>query len=215
MGILAFLMGLFTLRAIGQGAPQGKNKPPGGNQAPLAPKLGEPSPGANDVPPIFDSGARTFITQGQSLVSKGRPNEAKEALKTALRIEPMNIEAWNLYDEATELSYIERARSEKRNPVVERDLKPIFSIDKVESYDEFGTLYLVGELRNISDGLRQNVELQGVLLDENKQELRRESGFLPLKNRGLFPNESSLFEIPFKNPPPGVKTYRVRVAGFD
>ncbi len=224
--ILLIMTGTFTIRVIGQGLPRTGGRPAG---------PGSPSPGTLLRPgglprgPL-DSGsgantgtgtgpggpdARTFLTQAQSMIGAGRLAEAREALRTALRLEPMNLEAWNLYDYATELAYVERARDEKRNPVVERDLQPLFSIERVESYDEFGTLYLVGEVRNVSDALRQNIQVQGVLLDEHKQELRRETGALPLKDRGLFPNESSLFEIPFRNPPPGVKSFRVRVAGFD
>lgn len=215
-GIAFLLSGVFTLSVVAQGVPRNRNQPARAG-SPAAGRSGIPSPTSDPggVPPTWDSGARTFLTQGQSMISQGRLSEAKEAFRTALRLEPMNLEAWNLYDQATELSYLERVRAEKRNPVVERDLKPLFAIEHVESYDEFGTLYLVGQVRNMSDGLRQNIELQGVLLDENKQELRRETGSLPLKDRGLFPNESSLFEIPFKNPPPGVKSYRVRIGGFD
>ncbi|NLI79331.1 MAG: DUF3426 domain-containing protein [Candidatus Riflebacteria bacterium] len=215
---VSLLLATLTATTIGQGTPSQPRRPtptgPGG-AAPKSPSLaGMLRPdAANRTTPGTD--ARTFLTQAQGYIGEGRLPEAREALRTALRLEPMNLEAWNLYDYVAELSYIERARDEKRNPVVERDLKPLFAIERVESFDEFGTLYLVGEIRNVSDSLRQNILVQGTLLDENKQELRRESGSLPLKDRGLFPNESSLFEIPFKNPPPGVKSFRVRVAEFD
>jgi hypothetical protein len=207
--VLGILTSLFTYTVVGQGSPRTPSA-----QAPLqrAPDIG---PGSPSFLPGTGNEARTFITQAQSFISQGKAVEAKEALQTAIRLEPMNPEAWRLYDYAVELKYLDRARDEKRNPVVERDLKPLFAIERVESYDEFGSLILVGEVRNLSDSLRQNVELRGILLDENKQELRRESAYLPLKDRGLFPNESSLFEIPFKNPPPGVKSFQVRVAGFD
>jgi len=155
------------------------------------------------------------MTQAQGLLGEGRATEAKEAMKTALRLEPMNIEAWNLYDRAVEAEYLVRAREEKISPVVDRDLKPIFAIDKVESYTEYNSLFVVGEVRNMSDTLRQRVELSAQLFDENKQELRKESGVLRLKDRGLFPSESSLFEIEFTNPPPGVKSFRVRVVSYE
>jgi len=155
------------------------------------------------------------MTQAQGLLGEGRPTEAKEALKTALRLEPMNIEIWNLYDRAVEAEYLVRSREEKISPVVDRDLKPVFAIDKVESYTEYNSLFVVGEVRNVSDVLRQRVELSAQLLDENRQELRKESGSLRLKDRGLFPSESSLFEIEFPNPPPGVKSFRVRVTNYE
>ncbi|RCK78470.1 MAG: hypothetical protein OZSIB_1390 [Candidatus Ozemobacter sibiricus] len=222
---LGLLTGTITAQVIGQGLPRPGGRAAAGPTPPSPGSLLRPPPlartpdeggaGAATGTGLASPDARTFLNQAQSLIGSGRLAEAREALRTALRLEPMNLEAWNLYDYATELAYIERARDEKRNPVIERDLQPLFSIERVESYEEFGTLYLVGEIRNVSGGLRQNILVQGVLLDENKQELRRETGVLPLKDRGLFPNESSLFEIPFRNPPPGVKSYRVRVAGFD
>jgi hypothetical protein len=170
------------------------------------------TPGQSDTP---GSQARTFISQGESLIGEGKAAEAKEALRTAIRIEPMNLEAWALYDYATELHYVGRAREEKVNPVIERDLQPLFSLQKIDSYQEYNTLYLVGEIRNLSIQAKENIEISGFLLDENKQELRKETGALRLIGRGLFPNESSLFEIAFRDPPPGVKSYRVRVTRFD
>lgn len=161
------------------------------------------------------SAARTFLTQAQAYMAEGRTQEAREALRTAIRLEPMNLEAWGLYDYAVETHYVSRAREEKINPVIERDLKPLFSIDRVESYQEFGSLFLVGEIKNLSGTLKNNIELTATLLDDQRSEIRRTMRPLSLKNRGLFPNESSLFEIPFPDPPPGVKSYRVRVSSFE
>jgi len=203
-------MGSLTVTVIGQSGPS--NKPP-----PALPSvLGSGVP-VKGLPKAVssDSSARTFITQAQAYLSEGRALEAKEALRTAIRLESMNLEAWALYDYAAEVHFVGRTREEKINPFIERDLKPLFSIDRVESYQEFRTLYLVGEVRNLSDSLKQQVELSGILLDENKQELRRETGYIKLKDRGLFPNESSLFEIAFPNPPPGIKSFRVRVSGYE
>ncbi|MBF0543379.1 MAG: hypothetical protein HQM08_03040 [Candidatus Riflebacteria bacterium] len=164
---------------------------------------------------VVDSPARQFINQGQSLLSDGRISEAKEALRTAIRLDPMSLEAWGLYDRATESLYTNRLTDEKTNPALEGVFKPNFSIEKGEMYYSFGTLYIVGELKNISGTLKNEIELSATLYDENRQELRRSSTPLTLKDRGLFPNESSLFEIPFPNPPIGIKSYRIRVSNFE
>jgi len=74
---------------------------------------------------------------------------------------------------------------------------------------------VVGTLQNISDTNRQKIILTAKILDENKRELRRESGTLLIPERGLMPNESSLFEIPFKNFPPGGKSFRVEVTAYE
>jgi len=174
-----------------------------------APVIGVPNPGA------LGTAARSYLTQAQGYLSEGRLGEAKEALRTAIRLEPMNLEAWGLYDYVVESTYIGRSREEKLNPVIDRDLRPTFSIDRVESYSEFGTLYLVGEVKNMSGSLKRQIEMTGYLFDENRIELRKESAPLQLKERGLFPNESSLFEIAFPDPPPGVKSFRVRVSSFE
>jgi len=214
-------IGCVTFTVMGQNppAPQRTAPPAPQRTSPLARASGlqgdwnPQSPAPQGKP--ADSGAQTFLTQAKGMLAEGRPAEAKEALKTAIRLEPMSIEGWNLYDRAVEAEYMLRAREEKVSPVIERDLKPVFAINRVESYTEYNSLYLVGELRNVSDALRQRIELSAELFDENKQELRRESGRLRLKDRGLFPSESSLFEIEFLNPPPGVKSYRVRVTNYE
>ncbi|MFZ2957433.1 MAG: hypothetical protein WA705_11125 [Candidatus Ozemobacteraceae bacterium] len=204
--IAGLLLASLTLTVGGQST--------SGNNPPSALRLGTPAPGIPAMAAMGSSG-RTLITQAQAYMAEGRLSEAKEALRTAIRLEPMNLEAWSLYDYAVETYYVSRAREEKINPVVERDLHPLFSIIRVESYEEFGTLYLVGELKNVSGSLKSKIELTGTLLDEQRSELCRTTAPLTLKGRGLFPNETSLFEIGFSNPPPGVKAYRVRVSSFE
>ncbi len=216
------LVASITMTVVGQNTPRPPSalkrsvgsllpsSPPPVQTAPI------PAPGQSPDQAMPGAGsAQTFISQAQSFLSEGRLAEAKEALRTAIRLEPMNLDAWNFYDQATELDYVNRSREERINPVVDRDIKPTFSIERVENFEEFGTVYLVGELRNVSDSIRQNIEITGILLDEEKQELARSSTLLKPKGRGLFPNERSLFEIPFANPPPGVKSFRVRVTGYD
>jgi tetratricopeptide (TPR) repeat protein len=165
--------------------------------------------------PQADSSARTYINQGQGYLAAGRLSEAKEALRTAIRLEPMSLEAWGLYDYVVESHYVGRSREEKINPVVDRDLVPLFAVTRVESYQEYDTLYLVGEVKNVSNAVKRRVEVTGLLLDENRQELRREQTFLTLTDRGIFPGESVLFEIAFHSPPKWVKSYRVRVSNFE
>ncbi|HEY9068731.1 MAG TPA: hypothetical protein VIV61_00665 [Candidatus Ozemobacteraceae bacterium] len=214
--ITGLFLGTFTLTVLGQsGAPSARGASPApsgpGRTLPLNRGAGQTGPASGGAA----TDARTFLTQAQSLLAEGRAAEAKEAVRTALRLEPMNIEAWNLYDRAVEAEYVARSREERISPVVDRDLKPVFAINKVDSYTEFNTLYLVGELRNVSDALRRRVELVGLLLDENGQELRRETGSLRLQDRGLFPSESALFEIEIPSPPPGVKSFRVKVLKYE
>jgi len=159
--------------------------------------------------------AQPFLEQGRNLMINMKFTESKEALRTAIRLSPMNPQLWALYDEAANGEYVELKRREKINPVIERDISPVFSIDRVDSYTELGTLYIVGSLRNVSKEIRQKIVLVARLLDENKKELRRETGTLRNTERGLFPSESSLFEIPFKNPPPGGKSFRVEVETYE
>ncbi len=159
--------------------------------------------------------AITFVDSARQMIVEQKFSQARESLRTALRIAPMDLEIWALYDEVVNSDYVERKRREKFNPVIEGDIKPIFSINRIDSYIELGTLYVVGTLQNVSQDVRQNIVLTGKILDENKRELRRETGTLLIPERGLMPNESSLFEIPFKNFPPGGKSFRVEVTAYE
>ncbi|HAE38640.1 MAG TPA: hypothetical protein DCG57_08375, partial [Candidatus Riflebacteria bacterium] len=135
-------------------------------------------PAANDPTlPLLDS-ARTFMVENKF-------SQAREALRTALRLAPMSLEIWAMYDEAVSADYVDKMRKEKYNPVIERDIEPIFSINRVDSYIELGTLYVVGTLQNISKDKRQKIVLTARMLDENKRELRRETGTLLIPERGL------------------------------
>ncbi|MBF0500084.1 MAG: hypothetical protein HQM09_08125 [Candidatus Riflebacteria bacterium] len=209
--IAGLLLASLTLTVGGQNPPAAQTPPPA-----MASTLRSGAP-VKGAPGLVTSGTqgRTLITQAQAYMAEGRLSEAKEALRTAIRLEPMNLEAWGLYDYCVETYYVGRAREEKVNPVIERDLQPLFNFIRVESYQEFGTVYIVGEVKNISGSLKSKIELTGTLLDDQKNELRKTSTSLSLKERGLFPNETSLFEIPFNDPPPGVKSYRVRVSSFE
>lgn len=159
--------------------------------------------------------AQPFMDQGRDLMINMKFSESKEALRTAIRLAPMNPQLWALYDEAVAGEFVERKRKDKVSPVIERDITPVFSIDRVDSYTELGTLYIIGSLKNVSGETRQKITLVARLLDENKKELRRETGVLRNTERGLYPNESSLFEIPFRNPPPGGKSFRVEVESYE
>lgn len=160
--------------------------------------------------------AENFIEMARKLMAEGKYAQAKEALRTAIRLEPMNTEAWSLYDETVIADYIDMKRKEKMEPSIEKDISPLFAITRVDTYIELDTLFVVGSLKNLSGELKQKVRVTAKILDGNKKELRRQTGDLKLTaNRGLLPNESSLFEIPFKNPPKGGQVFRVEVSGFD
>ncbi len=156
-----------------------------------------------------------FVDSARTLIVEQKYDQAREALRTALRIAPMNLEIWALYDETVTADYVQKKRIEKFNPVIDSDIEPIFSITRIDSYIELDTLYVVGTLQNISRATRQKIVLTGKILDENKRELRRETGTLLIPERGLMPNESSIFEIPFKNFPPGGKSFRVEVTSYE
>lgn len=156
-----------------------------------------------------------FIESSRALMLETKFTQAKEALRTAIRLAPMSLEIWAMYDEAVNADYVDKKRREKFNPVIDRDIQPIFSINRVDSYIELGTLYVVGSLQNISKEPRQKLVITAKILDENKRELRQETGTLLIPERGLMPNESSLFEIPFKNFPPGGKSFRVQVSTYE
>jgi len=111
--------------------------------------------------------------------------------------------------------YIARKRREKQNPVIERDLEPLFSIDRIDSYIELGTLYVAGSLSNLSKTVKRKIQLTARILDENKRELRSETGTLRSFDKGLLPKESSLFEIPFKDPPAGARSFRVEITAWE
>jgi|GEM_PF-6591853 len=159
--------------------------------------------------------AQQFMEMARKFMAEGKYAQAKEALKTAIRIAPMNPEAWALYDEAMIAEYVEIRRREKLEPVIEKDVSPLFEINRVDTYIQLDTLFVVGSLKNLSDKLKQKIKVTAKIFDEDKKELRRQSGELNLAKRGLSPNESSLFEIPFKNPPTGAKIFRVEVTDFE
>jgi len=156
-----------------------------------------------------------FVDSARTMIVEQKFDQAREALRTALRIAPMNLEIWALYDEAVAADYVQKKRREKFNPIIDSDIEPVFSITRIDSYIELDTLYVVGTLQNISRANRQKIVLTGKILDENKRELRRETGTLLIPERGLMPNESSIFEIPFKNFPPGGKSFRVEVTSYE
>lgn len=156
-----------------------------------------------------------LLQLAKNLISEGKLQEAKEILKTIIIINPYNLDAWNLYDNVVESLYISREREEKRNPVIEKDLKPTFSILNVETYEEYNTLYVIGHIKNLSSEPRYNIVLEAALLDENKQPIKKELGTLNIRGRALFSGETAMFEIPIKNPPPGIKSYKVRVVNFE
>ena len=159
--------------------------------------------------------SRTFVDSARTMIVEQKYDQAKEALRTALRIAPMNLEIWALYDETVIADYVEKKRREKFSPIIDGDITPVFSINRIDSYIELDTLFVVGTLQNISKGTRQKIVLTARILDENKRELRRETGTLLIPERGLMPNESSIFEIPFKKFPPGGKSFRVEVTSYE
>ncbi len=156
-----------------------------------------------------------FVESARTMIVEQKYDQAKEALRTALRIAPMNLEIWALYDETVSADYVEKKRREKFSPIIDADIAPVFSIDRIDSYIELDTLYVVGTIQNISKGTRQKIVLTAKMFDENKRELRRETGTLLIPERGLMPNESSIFEIPFKKFPPGGKSFRVEVTTYE
>lgn len=157
----------------------------------------------------------SFIQMAKTYIEKEKFAEAKEALRTAIRISPMEMEAWSLYDDAVTGEYLALRREGKLNPTIERDIAPTFSITRVDTYRALDTLYVVGSIKNLSKRLVKKVNLTAKIIDGNKRELRRATGSLKLSKRGLPPNESSLFEIPFKKPPRDGKTYRVKVSSYE
>ncbi len=161
------------------------------------------------------SPALPMAETGATKIAEGKYSEAKEALKTALRLEPMNLALWQMYDDAVIGEYTTNKRDEILKAVVEKDLLPNFAITKLDTYIELGTLYIVGTLKNTSKTTKQKIQLRARLLDENKRELRSEKGTLRSIDKILYPNESSLFEIPFKNPPTTITSYRVEVDSWE
>lgn len=157
--------------------------------------------------PIAETGIKKLTEQ--------KFQDAQEAFKTSIRLEPMNAGLWQLYNEAVIGEYTTNKRNDFLKSAIEADLKPTFSITKIDSYLELGTLYIVGTVKNTSNKQRQKVILKARLLDANKKELRSEQGTLRSIDKVLYPNESSLFEISFKNPPSNIKSYRVEVASWE
>ena len=186
-----------------------------GRQSPLQMNPGSGFSQAGETATAAADPTLPFVESARALMLETKFSQAKEALRTAIRIAPMNLALWALYDEAVTADYVDMKRRELFNPVIERDIMPIFSINRIDSYIELGTLYVVGTLQNISKEPRQKIVLTAKMLDENKRELRSETGTLLIPERGLMPNESSLFEIPFKNFPPGGKSFRVQVSAYE
>ena len=156
-----------------------------------------------------------FVDKAKTLMSSENYTQAIESLRTAIRLSPVDTQIWDLYDQAVISEYIASSRRQRLSPVVERDIKPIFAINRIDSYHELDTLYVVGSVQNLSSKTRQKIVISARILDANKKELRRETGSLRLAERGLFPNESSLFEIPFKSPPENAHSFRVEVSEYE
>ena len=161
------------------------------------------------------SPALPLAKTGLEKMNNGNYKDAIEAFRTALRLEPMNMALWQLYDDCVIGDYTTDKRDEVLKAVVTADIKPTFAITRIDSYIELGTLYVVGTLKNVSDKKKQKINLRTRLLDKNNRELRSEYGTLRDIYKVLYPNESSLFEIPIKNPPVNVKSYRVEVSSWE
>lgn len=161
------------------------------------------------------SPALPLAQNGLDKMNEEKFSDAQEAFRTALRLEPMNMGLWQLYNDAVIGEYTTNKRDEILKSVVTGDLKPTFAITKLDSYIELGTLYIVGTVKNTSNKQKQKINLKARLLDANKRELRTEYGTLRSIDKILYPNESSLFEISFKNPPTNMKTYRVEVSSWE
>ncbi len=161
------------------------------------------------------SPALPLAKTGLEKMNNGNYKDAIEAFRTALRLEPMNMALWQLYDDCVIGDYTTGKRDEVLKAVVTADIKPTFAITRIDSYIELGTLYVVGTLKNVSDKKKQKINLRTRLLDRNNRELRSEYGTLRDIYKVLYPNESSLFEIPIKNPPVNVKSYRVEVSSWE
>ncbi|MEW6713059.1 MAG: hypothetical protein AB1403_24780, partial [Candidatus Riflebacteria bacterium] len=108
--------------------------------------------------------AQQFIEMARKFMAEGKFAQAKEALKTAIRLDPMNPEAWALYDEALIAEYVEIRRREKLEPVIEKDVSPLFEINRVDTYIQLDTLFVVGSLKNLSDQLKQKIKVTAKIL---------------------------------------------------
>lgn len=162
-----------------------------------------------------DSAALPIAENGMNKYLENNFADAQEAFRTAIRLEPMNMALWQLYNDAVIGEYTTNQRDGILKSVVEADLKPTFAITQTDSYTDLGRLYIVGTIKNTSNAKRQKITLKARLLDKNKRELKSETGTLRSIDKVLYPNESSLFEISFKNPPTNVKSYRVEVFSWE
>ena len=161
------------------------------------------------------SPALPLAEKGLEKLNLGKISEAKEAFRSAIRLEPMNLGLWELYDEAVVAEYNATKSDEIYKSTVTGEFSPNFTITRLDSYIELGTLYIVGTIKNISKRRKQKITLKARLFDENNREIRNEYGTLRNIYKSLYPNESSLFEIPIKNPPFKVKSYRVEVHSWE
>ena len=160
------------------------------------------------------SPALPLAEKGLEKLNLGFYTEAKEAFRSAIRLEPLNMGLWELYEETVVAEYNATKTDEIYKSVTTGDFSPNFTITRLDSYIELGTLYIVGTIKNISRR-KQKINLRARLFDEHNREIRSEIGTLRNIYKSLYPNESSLFEIPIKNPPFKVKSYRVEVANWE
>lgn len=151
---------------------------------------------------------------GRQKMAEKKFAEAKEAFKTAIRLEPMNPVLWGLYDNA----HSEQVLANNINSsygVLYGNLKPSFEISRTDSYIEANTMYIVGEVKNISSTKKQKIELTARFYNKENIEIRKSVGTLRNFDKCLLPNESCVFEIPLKDYPKGLVTFRVEVSAWD
>lgn len=161
------------------------------------------------------SPALPLAEKGLEKLNENKISEAKEAFRNAIRLEPLNLSLWELYDESVVAEYNANKSDEIYKSAVSGEFSPNFTITRLDSYIELGTLYIVGTIKNISKRRKQKINLKARIFDENNREVRNEYGTLRNIYKSLYPNESSLFEIPIKNPPYKVKSYRVEVHSWE
>ena len=151
---------------------------------------------------------------GRQKLAERKYDEAKEAFKTAIRLEPMNSTLWGLYDTALTEEVLAH-NNVTTYGASSGNLKPIFEITRTDSYIEVNTMYIVGHLKNISNTKKQKIELTARFFNENNVEIKKAKGTLRNYDKALLPNEICLFEIPLKDYPKTIETFRVEVSSWE
>ncbi|MFC1743084.1 hypothetical protein ACFL35_03745 [Candidatus Riflebacteria bacterium] len=152
-----------------------------------------------------------FINNGKKYLNKKDYSMAKESFRTAIKINPADLVAWELYDQTLELAIVEKVRTEDEKTTLIKKYAPEFELCYVNSYKERGTLVIFGTVKNLSERLQKKLNIEIILFDSKEKALQRKSTKTSLGRLGIPAKSKDNFEVKFSPIPFSFHKYQVKL----